>query len=295
MALERPEGEIVVRPVPEHRADEQLAGVYRDLKTTLGVPWVGVIVQAVAYYRPFFLEVWRQLRPIAATHMFEEAGEEVRRLARDRMASAFAVPSHAASLEAAGYSEKELGEIHGTLEVFEYGNPKYLILATAMAESLVKGRTLGSAGRADSPDRLARPLIQRLDAIPPMIEEHHASEDLRALYADIKRTVNLPFVNSDYKAMARWPSYLACAWPSLKPVIADPAYAGVRELVHNRALDIVDRFPFPYRMDRGAASAAGLSRPSIDELCRAIVLFQWLLPGLILNVTYFSLALERHR
>jgi hypothetical protein len=295
MMIERPQGEIVVRPVPEHRADEQLSAVYRDLKTTLGVPWVGVIVQAIAYYRPFFIEVWRQLRPIAASHAFEDGSEDVRRLARDRMASAFTIPAHVTPLEAAGYSDRELAQIRGTLDLFEYGNPKYLILATAIAESLAKGRTLGRAAGADSRDRLARPLVPHADAIPPMIEEHHASDDLRAVYDDIKATLNLPFVNSDYKAMARWPSYLAYAWPSLKPVLGDHAYALLRESIHNRALDIVDSFPFPYRMDRGAASAAGLSSPSIDELCRAIVLFQWLLSGLILNVTYFRLALEPRR
>ena len=76
MTLSRPPGAVVVRPIPEDRADEELSRAYRDLKTSLGVPWVGVITQALAYYRPFFLEAWGQLRPTASCYFFERASDE---------------------------------------------------------------------------------------------------------------------------------------------------------------------------------------------------------------------------
>ena len=56
LTLARPPGDVIVRAIPEHRADDELSRAYRDLKITLGVPWVGVITQALAYYRPLFFE-----------------------------------------------------------------------------------------------------------------------------------------------------------------------------------------------------------------------------------------------
>jgi hypothetical protein len=291
LTLSRPPGEVIVRPIPEHRADETLGRAYRDLKITLGVPWVGVITQALAYYRPFFLEAWRQFRPTARCRFFERVSDELRLVAWEGMSSSFAIPSQRKRLEAFGYSDREIAQIGATLDLFDYGNQKYLILATAVAASLGDDRALGTSPSSDARDRLPRSPISQLEPIPVMVEEHHADADLRALYGDIKVTLNLPFVNSDYKAMARWPSYLKLAWDELKPRLSEPPYATVRQSIHDLALDAVDRLPYPYRMDRRAAAAVGMSAAEIDELCRTILLFQWLLSGLILNVSCFKLAL----
>lgn len=64
--LLRPPGEVTVRPVPEHLADAELTKVYQDLKATLAVPWVGVITQAVAHYRPFLLKPGNAFSPLRA-------------------------------------------------------------------------------------------------------------------------------------------------------------------------------------------------------------------------------------
>lgn len=291
MKLARPQGEVIVRPIPEHRADEELSRVYRDLKTTLGVPWVGVIIQALAHYQPFLVESWRQFRPVARSHFFERVSNELRMRAWEGMSSSFTIAPQRRRLETGGYSDREVAQIVATLDLFDYGNPKYLILATAIAAGLVEDRGLGTSPAGEPRDRLPRSPIAQIEPIPVMVEEHHAFGDLRSLYHDMKGTLDLPFVNSDYKAMARWPSYLRLAWNELKPTLTEPAYASVRESLHHLALDAVEALPYPYRMDRRAASAVGMGGADIDELCRTISLFQWLLSGVILNVTCFKLAL----
>ncbi len=42
-----------------------------------------------------------------------------------------------------------------------------------------------------------------------LMEPHHLDEPTRAVYEDIKNILQLPFVNTDYRAFARWPSYFA--------------------------------------------------------------------------------------
>lgn len=291
MNLARPQGDLIVRPVPEHRVDEELGRVYRDVKATLGVPWVGVITQALAYYRPFFLEAWRQFRPTARSRFFERVSDELRMLAWEG-SSSFTIAPQGQRLEVLKYSASEVAQISAMLDLFDYGNQKYLILATAVAASLVEDRGLGTSPTGDPRDRLPRSPVSQIEPIPVMVEEHHAFGDLRALYQDIKVTLDLPFVNSDYKAMARWPSYLRLAWDDLKPQLGEPAYASLRQSVHRLALDAVEALPYPYRLDRAAAMTLGMNGAEIDELCRTISLFQWLLSGLILNVSCFKLALR---
>lgn len=296
MELKRPAGDVVVRPVPEHRADEELSALYRDLKTTLGVPWVGVVTQAFAHYRPFFVEAWRQFRPTAASAYFGGAGEELRQLAGREMSSAFDIPSQRPALEAAGYSDREMAQIAGTLDLFDQGNPKYLLLATVIRASLAEGRSLGgNRARTGAQSEAAGKTASPVGATPVMIEEHHAFGDLRHLYGDMKAALELPFINSDYKAMARWPSYLRLAWESLQPRLHEPAYMEARVRLHTRAVDLLDELPYPYALDKETAVRLGHAAADVEPLTRTAELFQWLLSGLMLNVSYFRLALRDER
>lgn len=295
MELMRPEGDVVVRPVPEHRADAELSAVYRDLKATLRVPWVGVVTQAYAFYRPFFLEAWRQFRPTAASAYFHDASEDLRRFAWDSVSAAFPNPAHGARLEETGYAPREIAQIGEVLDLFNAGNPKYLILATAIRATVVEGRRLGLAGAGGRSSDARPSQADAVGSLPVMIEEHHAFGDLRLLYADIKTTLNLPFVNSDYKAMARWPSYLMVAWESLKPRLSDPAYTQARRRLHARAVEVIDGLPSPFVLDAGALGALGMAPHEVEELARTAALFQWLLSGLMLNVSYCQRSLQAAR
>ncbi len=290
--LARPQGDIVVRPVPEHRAGADLKPVYQDLKATFGVPWVGVITQAVAHYRPAFIDAWRQFQPSARTHFFESSCDAIRLSAWEQVGSMFNVRPVAQRLQAIGYSESELAQIRAVLNIFDYGNPKYLVFATAIQQSLCEHRCLGGGTPGGRWDTCPRSPIYQLDPIPVMVEEHHALGGLRDVYQDIKTTLELPFVNSDYKAMARWPSYLALAWQDLKPVIGSQPYTRIRQNLHDQAMAVANGLPYRYMLDKARAIAVGLQENEVSELMQVITLFQWLLSGLVLNVTWFKRAIE---
>ena len=40
-----------------------------------------------------------------------------------------------------------------------------------------------------------------------LMEVHHGDAPTATVYADIRATLDLPVVNTDYRALARWPSY----------------------------------------------------------------------------------------
>jgi hypothetical protein len=125
-----------------------------------------------------------------------------------------------------------------------------------------------------------------------MVEEHHALGGLRDTYEDIKSTLSLPFVNSDYKAMGRWPSYLALSWQDLKPVVDSESYVSIRQELHDQAMAVADGLPYRYMVDKARAIAVGMPENEVFELMQVITLFQWLLSGLVLNVTWFKHALK---
>lgn len=49
-----------------------------------------------------------------------------------------------------------------------------------------------------------------------LIEEQHASEEVAAIYSDIRKTFGMPFVPNLFKAIAHNPAYLRSSWERVK-------------------------------------------------------------------------------
>lgn len=130
-------------------------------------------------------------------------------------------------------------------------------------------------------------------AKPVLIETHHADPMIAALYTDIRDTLGLPFVNTDYRAFARWPSYYSAAWPDLKVAIQSSSYEVHAGCVHERTLSIAGELPNTTDLTTTALRAAAERDISIEEVLAVVRLFQWLLPGLAINVAFLRTALNR--
>jgi len=120
-----------------------------------------------------------------------------------------------------------------------------------------------------------------------LIEAHHADAPTRAVYDDIKATLGLPFVNTDYRGLARWPSYFALAWSDLKPVVAADAYEQAVAGLHQSFVDVAKSMPNPSGLSSAAVREAAANDAPLEEIVTVCRLFQWLLPGLITNVAFF--------
>jgi hypothetical protein len=93
-------------------------------------------------------------------------------------------------------------------------------------------------------------------------------------------------LNTDYRALARWPSYFDVAWRSLKPLIGTPAYDDVVERVHKKAVALVLALPNPGELTSARLVAAADEDMGAESVLGVVRLFQWLLPGLVVNVAY---------
>ncbi len=271
-----------IHPLPEYAVTGERAARYADMKQVLQVPWMGVVTMAYAHYPTFFGELWRGLKPLCGSAAFVKAAQALRVLAESGTPT-LAPYSIVSQLRATGYGEREIADIRAMIEIFSHGNPLYLLIATVVRLLLEDGEM--------STEREALPFDGR--HAPPvqvpfvLMEAHHADGPTRALYEDVKAALALPFVNTDYRALARWPSYFAMAWADLKEIVGMPVYESHCEAIHTRAVTIAQELPNPGALSAAALKEAAATDAPLTEVLEVSRLFQYLLPGLMVNVAVF--------
>lgn len=270
-----------VRYVPEYRAEGALKDAYEDMKQVLQVPWMGVVTMAYANFPHFFDVFWSGLRELCGSVEFVAAANELRS-SIEIAATRLEPPPIAARLRELGYSDHELDDIRAVPEMLSHGNYLYTLLTTA-ARFLLEGGELGPAA-AVAP-------FEGCHAPPPrvplvLMEAHHVDAATRALFDDVKFRLGLPFLNTDYRALARWPSYFALAWGDLGPRVGDVEHEAVCAVYQAKAVELVTNLPNPAGLT-GAALRAAAERDGSPDLLPVARLFQHLHAGLMTNVAYF--------
>ncbi len=284
----RPDPIPAIHPLPEYLVSGQRAAWYEDTKQVLQVPWMGVVTMAYTHYPTFFGELWRGLRPLCQSRPFVEAFMAL----RDTVESQTAQLNPASLIEplaAMGYAAREIDAIRQMNTVFSHGNQLYVLIASIARHLLEIGDMAGSADATPFNRRHAPDIT-----VPFMLMEyHHADEPTRLVYEDIKATLQLPFVNTDYRAFARWPSYFALAWNDLRDSVGTPLHEKITRACHDRAAGLVaEELPNPGGLSSNALRQAAKADASLDEIIQVCRLFQWLIPGLITNVAYCRHQLE---
>jgi len=266
-------------PEPEYLVSGKKQIWYEEMKAAYQVPWMGVVTMAFAHYEDFFQVLWKGLQPLTTTIEFDLACDELQAIV-EKQVRVLQPENLVDKLKAKGFGERELDEIRGLIEIFHRGNLPYFLTAT-IARRLMEGFELNQ--NQEFQKRLETKAVSEKLVL---IEEHHATSEVRSLYQDIRQTLDLPFVNTDYRALARWPSYFSDAWKSLRPWIGSDEHEGICLQLHEVANHLVSSvIPNPERLSRGNFSQEVLQKQEILQTTR---LFQWLLPGLITNVALFK-------
>lgn len=278
----RPEAIPALHPVPEYLATGERKRRYEEMKVVFQTPWMGVITMAYAHYETFYGALWDGVRDLCASRAFVSSCRELRAFT-EAQAAALAPPPVLGRLTALGYAPREIEDIRDIVELFAHGNFPYLLLAT-LTRRLLEGGAFGVDGPVELFVGRHAP-----DVRPPFVlmEAHHADAQTRALYEDVKATLKLPFVNTDYRAFARWPSYFALGWSDLREVAGTPAHEDAAQAIHARAVALVDALPNPGGLTSATLRAAVELDAPLVEVQEMARLFQWLLPGLVANVAYF--------
>ena len=123
-----------------------------------------------------------------------------------------------------------------------------------------------------------------------MIDEQQASEPVKRLFQDVKRTLGLPVVNSDYQALAKWPSFFQPAWDDARQWRERDEYRRLQREIAQLGDEAATRLRPAVRLDEREVRDAVGDPAEFDNLRRMVEMFTGLLPGLILNDALFRIA-----
>lgn len=271
-----------INPVPEALVTGERRAFYSETKALFRVPWMGVVTMSFSHYPNFYKALLAGLQDVAQTQEFSTAQEELCAIT-DAAGACLGPKSLIADLKGMGYSEAELEDIRAVAEIFRTGNMPYILIATIARLLLEGGAITGKPPKSGSTQRQGETDLAPLT----LMEIHHADQPLLDVYNDIKATLGLPLVNTDYRGLGRWPSYFGKAWSSLQPHIGSEKYEPLVTDVHDAAERLVRALPASAALDGTTLRAAAEMDAPLEEVLAVVCLFQWLLPGLAVNVAYF--------
>lgn len=186
------------------------------------------------------------------------------------------------SIQVAPGAQHELTDV---VELLHYNNPLLLLIAAAQLQAFEDGPPLvKSAERnAEHPVFVHKPI---------KISEEEASAPIRKVYEDIKRTLGVPVVNTDYQAFARFPDFLNIYWGALKTVVSSPLYSENRRALHDSALTLAGDLPNAPQLTVERMQESGLGPEEISAAIRITEEFLDVLSGLVLNIAFAKISLE---
>jgi len=267
------------KPIAEHEASGEIERVYHEIKQTLRVTGVNLNFRTWATFGDFLPLIWDTLRPSIETMAFEAAADRVREEAAEHAESLG--PLDVPAQEVLG--ESQLYQLRGSLDLYHYINPKLLVFSSATA-MLLRGEEIGSASSLP-PERVA--LGAPRDMLDLEMEDEDADDpQIETIFADIKDTLALPSVNSDYRTLALWPDYLSLAWQRLKPLTQSSAYGLAADQLREASRRLARELPYKVSIVPNSISDAGADLEKVIEKTDS---FERLLPGLIINIALLQL------
>jgi hypothetical protein len=270
--------------VTEAQAQGRTREIYAEIRQALGLAHVNVIFQVYGGYPEFLEAFWRVFKPIMESGSFFELGERLRADCYTRMHNYFEVPDLCRDMTAMNFSEGARAELSEVVDMFLYSDPLMLLTAVTLIQAL-EGPigTVTESKRADHPVFVNRPVLVDEDAAPPMIKK---------IYEDMKRSTEMPIVNSDFRAFARWPDFLRALWDTLKVTTESPVYHQALNGIRETAWGLAREVPGPVELSVSTLEEAGVEEEEISSLVRINEVFVQGLSRMTLNVAVAKIGLE---
>jgi hypothetical protein len=271
--------------VGEQEAQGSTREIFSEIKQALGVPHVNLVFQAYAAH-PKFLELhWRATKPILETQEFFQLADRLRAEAYTRTYNYFSLPDLCERVTDLSFSTGARQELTEVVELFHYNNALLLLLMAAQMQAFDKA--VGNGGQGTRP--ASHPVYSE-KAI--LVDEATAPSPTRKIYDDIKRTVGVPLVNTDYRAFARWPDFLREYWSVLKGLMQSPLYKEHCHAIRASAEALAQELPEQLELTVAHLQDAGLEDEDVEAAVRLTETFLKLLSGLVLNVSIAKIGLE---
>jgi hypothetical protein len=271
--------------VREQEAAGATAEIYFDIQHKLGLPFVPLVFQIFAAY-PKFLELhWEAMRPVVSTEEFFGLANRVRADGYTRAHSYFRIPDLCHRVEDLRFSSGARQELTATTDLLHYQDALLLLMMAAQLEAFDHQVGRETDGTPAAP---RTPAGER----PVFLDEDHAPAPVRIVFEDLKRTLDLPFVLPDHRALARWPDFLTAYWQALKPIVQSPIYSECQWAVRDTAWETSHELPVALRTTCEQLTDAGMSDDDVATCVKITELFVRHLSGMVLNMAAAKIGLE---
>jgi hypothetical protein len=274
-----------LKRVCENEAQGRIREIYAETKDVFGVPYVDFVFQAFAVY-PAFLELhWQALKTVVTSQQFFTLADRLRADAYTRAHSYLPVRDFGEPVRRMNLGEDEHRELVRVIDLGNYGMP--LVLLTMAAQFLAFEAPIGRVDAVQTP--ADHPVFP---GAPVLVEEDVAPTEVRRIFEELKRCLNLPFVPGEYQAFARWPEFLDIYWQSTKNAIKSPVYEGCHHALRETAFSLAREFPQPLQLAIPDLSESGMSDSDITSVVRITELFVYSLSASVLNLAVAKIGIE---
>lgn len=107
-------------------------------------------------------------------------------------------------------------------------------------------------------------------ATVPLIQYEQASDEVKAIFDDIKRTRNVPDVNNFWKALANHPQTLNRIWQVVREVMVPGALDPVTKEMIYVAVSVANNCDYCIHSHTAAAFAKGMTPEQYQELLAVV-------------------------
>ncbi len=240
---------------------------------------------ALAVYPEFLQRHWQMVKPLVETGDFFACADRLRADAHTRAHNYLRIPNLCARLQESHSTAAARQELLAALDLFDYANPLLLLLFSAQVQALE-----APVGSRKMPNKPPPHAVFR--QYPVLVEEENTSAALRHRYEEIRRVLELPYVNSEYEAMARFPDFLNLYWELLRSQLQSPLYQECQYGIRDTAWTLLRELPGTMELPVEQLLDAGMKQEDIASVTRILELFVRNLTGLLMNVAIAKIALE---
>lgn len=270
--------------VTEAQALGRTREIYEEVREELGLPHVSVIFQVYGGYPEFLDAFWQVFKPTISSAQFFALGERLRADAYTRMHNYFEVPDLCQNMTSLNFSEGARAELTDVVDLFLYANPLVLLISSTLLQSLE-----GPVGVATAPRVSDHPVFTTR---PVLVDEEIAPAAIRKIFDEMKHVTDMPVVNSDFRAFARWPDFLRVLWETLKVTIVSPVYHQALNGIRETAWALAREVPGPVELSVATLQEAGVEEEEISSIVRITELFVQGMSRMTLNVAVAKIGLE---
>ena len=265
------------------QAPPEIQACLSDIQDTLGIPWAPASWRAYAMYPSVMQLFWERLKPATQTESFLESAIAItERVYQDT--SDWYQPGYQIDV-----NEAQRHQIQRVLNAFTFGNPQLLIQQIALSRTLA-GEVVGQEGDADvrrGPNANQHSEIQ-------LIGEQSVREmsaQMQQVYRDIKQTLGVPIVNSDYQALALWSTFFLPAWEDIKLWRERSEYQLLKQDIIRRAEDAASRLRPAVAIGEREVRDRLDNPEDFERIQQTVQMFKDVLPELILQDALFHMGL----